>query len=330
MKDLTYTNKSMAKYLLIALVTLVLVAVYVFMIVIGAVNVHACSTENRMALYLLLMGSSCLLKLLLFYFCPYNYTGSLLNKMHYHLVLGLVVNRYRTACFAARHNATDDDGHLETSFASSWPGPRMSQFFDSAKSKRKFICTFLFNFCSCCCCFCCFSMQQKKKKRNGELMSSTSIPARPNGVQFVRMSIRSKFATLKKQIKVFRHLEFTGEHKKVRVRHNKIHKRRRRLLSLDVLRYGLSYCLSKFLDIFIIGWFVAGNHWLFQMISSDKHLNQNQNFTTVDLASTKSWLHDCYRSSFLLTLIHIASSYALLLIACFLIVLLSILSLFAK
>ena len=155
-----YFTRSTLKYMLIALVTLALIGTFLLLIVIGALNLYACHSD-QLAVYLLFMGCASLLRILLFYSCPFHYSQSLLSKLYEHLIWRLVVNRCR-ASYNAAIQMSSSLASTSASPAAANSKPKRVHFDEKRRrnlNRAKFVCSFLFNFCQCfCCCLCCYSV----------------------------------------------------------------------------------------------------------------------------------------------------------------------------
>lgn len=71
-----FITKSTFKYGLILLITLGLISFLMFIFVIGAINVNECPLSPNIPLYLLVMGLMGILRIVLFYSCPFSYSKS--------------------------------------------------------------------------------------------------------------------------------------------------------------------------------------------------------------------------------------------------------------
>jgi hypothetical protein len=138
-----FFSYSTLKYSLILLIILGLCAGFIFLFIIGVLHSKRnCTNEENIAIYLLVMGSCGLVRILIFFSCPYNYSRSILVKMYEHLIWRLVINRFKSAFYLAFQK-----------FYSKRHLSKLEKNRGEFLSKIYCFLLFLFNFfcCNCCC-----------------------------------------------------------------------------------------------------------------------------------------------------------------------------------
>ena len=89
---------STLKYSIVFFLTLSLIISFSYLSVIAIVHFKSCSVENTdIPIYLIVFGSIGIIRIFLFYACPYSYAESLVFKMYEHLVWRLIVNRFKSS-----------------------------------------------------------------------------------------------------------------------------------------------------------------------------------------------------------------------------------------
>ena len=142
-----FLSLSTLKYAIIALITLCLLGSFLFLFVIGVLYISDCADDPNIPVYLLVLGGAGLIRVFLFYACPFSYSDSTITKMYEHLVWRLVINRFRSSyhnILAIKSSHNDD----YTSYSC----------LAKAGVRLKGVCSFLVSFLCCnCCCFAYFN-----------------------------------------------------------------------------------------------------------------------------------------------------------------------------
>lgn len=96
-------SMSTLKYLAIFLVGLVLISSFFYFLIVAILNFNACTIDNNtdIPVYLITLGIAGILRIFLFFSCPYSYTESLVFKMYEHLVWRLAINRFKSSYYSA-------------------------------------------------------------------------------------------------------------------------------------------------------------------------------------------------------------------------------------
>ena len=95
-------SMSTLKYLTILLVTCTFVGAFFCLFMIALLNFASCSLDGSLVpVYLITMGIAGILRIFLFYACPYSYSNSLALKMYEHLVWRLLINRVKSSYYSA-------------------------------------------------------------------------------------------------------------------------------------------------------------------------------------------------------------------------------------
>ena len=92
-------SMSTLKYLAIFLVGLALISSFFYFLIVAILNFNACTIDNNadLPVYLITLGIAGILRIFLFFSCPYSYTDSLVFKMYEHLVWRLAINRFKSS-----------------------------------------------------------------------------------------------------------------------------------------------------------------------------------------------------------------------------------------
>jgi hypothetical protein len=96
-------SMSTLKYLAIFLVGLALISSFFYFLIVAILNFNACTIDNNtdIPVYLITLGIAGILRIFLFFSCPYSYTESLVFKMYEHLVWRLAINRFKSSYYSA-------------------------------------------------------------------------------------------------------------------------------------------------------------------------------------------------------------------------------------
>ena len=140
------------KYGLVAFSTLILTIFLLIIFVIGAINLTNCAmNKTNTPLYLMLMGFFGVLRLFLFYACPYSYSKSIGYKIYKNVAKKLLIDRFKLSNKASKTFLSLYDSTLS-----------LENCVSRIKSKFLRLFSFIFNFCCCCCCFnlCYFGRKQ--------------------------------------------------------------------------------------------------------------------------------------------------------------------------
>lgn len=273
------------KYAFILLVTISLISYLFFLFMIGIINLNLCSEENKSAIYLVVIGFIGILRIVLFYSCPFNFSESILKKLYEKLFKMLIINRckysYRTSKIIFRKN----------------------------RPLKKFLYFFYNFFCSCCCSvkfknnqiilkndnldsdlFDSYSNTKSNSKSETSAiliilhdlfcclecvdLKSNTINDEKNNVltlkRYVSLDQVKKKTSLKNK-KNFEREKFNDLNidKRLRYQHNKTQKDYK-IIDKRSIRYGLAYLVQLMLDIFMILWFICGNY-IFCLMHSLNH-----------------------------------------------------------
>ena len=142
---------STLKYLAILIVVLTLIASFLFFLIIALINFNTCSIENNadIPIYLITLGLVGIMRVFLFFSCPYSYSESLAFKMYEHLVWRLIINRFKSSYYSAA-----------LVYATYSPSSLIESQVNAAKQSQiflKFKCLVSFFFSFFCCNFVCIS-----------------------------------------------------------------------------------------------------------------------------------------------------------------------------
>ena len=161
------------KYGLVAVLTLILTLFLILIFVIGALNLTNCAmNKTNTPLYLMVMGFFGVLRLLLFYACPYSYSKSIGFKIYKNVAKKLIIDRFKLSNKASKTFLSLYDSTLS-----------LGNCVSRTKSKFLRLFSFLFNFCCCCCCFnlCYFGKKQRSDQQvEDELVKSTNKSSNRN------------------------------------------------------------------------------------------------------------------------------------------------------
>ena len=266
------------KYAFILLVTIILICYLFFLFMIGITNLNLCSEENKSAIYLVVIGFIGILRIVLFYSCPFNFSESILKKLYEKLFKMLIINRckysYRTS---------------KIIFRKTRPLKRFFYFF--------------YNFFCSCCCSVKFKNNQiilKNNNLDSDLFDSYSNTQSNSNSETSAISIilhdlfcclecidlksnnindeKKNVLTLKRSVsldqikekaskqsslnnkKNFEREKFNDLYyidKRLRYQHNKTQKDYK-IIDKRSIRYGSAYLVQLILDIFMILWFICG------------------------------------------------------------------------
>lgn len=349
-----YCTQATFKYLFLFLTTSGLIISFSYMFF---VSVYYCSyLSSNLSLYLLLMGLSGLLRIIIFYSCPFDYSKSILNKMYEHLIWRLCINRIKNSYYLAvqtENNSQNSDNRYRC-------------------NESKSACLFSYELC-CCSCICfkriffrreknipldrslinnltnkndsllsinitnlstisvsttsmiinemdCFKCSKLINKKNKNSLSTTTSSNSSSFKKLYSSSLisavrksksTSDLETIAKRKKYLREIKKKhklinknnynhhygnryfygkydnkyGTHKKLRYHHNRTYKPYR-LIDSNSIRYGVFHLIQRFIDVFMISWFVVGNYWVFNSNESQHDLELN--ISNNNLISSKS------------------------------------------
>ena len=146
------------KYLIVFILLIVVLSFLMYIFTIGTININNCPLEDNIPIYLLVLGISGLIRILLLLVCPFSYSKSIPKKIYKYVIKSLLVSRVKNSLKATekfvksnnKNSSINRDSIQSTESAlicykSVHKCPRISCFL-----------IFLFNFCCCCCCLeCC-------------------------------------------------------------------------------------------------------------------------------------------------------------------------------
>lgn len=163
-------SMSTLKYAIIAIVSLTILATFVFFVIVGVFTMDKCPFNQNLPIYLLLLGLAGILRLFLCYTCSYSFSKSVLVKMYEHLIWRLIINRFKasyhysieSSLIIGNSRLNDDYDQVATDEEQQVPNDQFS--ISSGLRINRLLCcwrfTLSFIFCDCIC------FKECCKKRN--------------------------------------------------------------------------------------------------------------------------------------------------------------------
>lgn len=234
-----------------------------------------------------------MLRLTIFFLCPFRYSESILYKIYENLIQMLVIKRCKHSFKTSKHLFEDSESNI----------------FDC-------LIYFFYNlFCSCCCtknlddnpsffvvnsidsqfkpfsdshsatkstsdtstifvqlneAFCCFScINSYENKSIGKSVSTDQL--RTSSTKLKRSTSCNSYKPKKGSFK-----EYNSFHRKMRRKHNRMQKNYK-LIDWRFIRYGTGHFIQRVFDIFLLIWFICGNYWTFSV-----DLNETSLYNSLD------------------------------------------------